>query len=70
MHRHVAIISYTFGVALLNCRGGGVVLKFDVFSYCCAGGGGGAVCMQVMTHSLDNVPSQEQLNWWLLHRLQ
>ena len=41
MHRHVAIISYTFGVALLNCRGGGVVLKFDVFSYCCAGGGGG-----------------------------
>ena len=21
--------------------------------------------MQVMTHSLDNVPSQEQFNWWL-----
>ena len=43
--------------SLVKFQGSLVVVKFDVFlhSYavCCA------VCMQVMTHSVDNVPSQQ-----------
>ena len=38
-------------------QGGGVFLKFDVFPHCyavfCA------VCMQAVTHSVGNVPSQQ-----------
>ena len=56
LHRHRAIIWYAFGVAWLNSRGGDV-LKFDVSPHCyavfCA------VCMQAMTHSVSNGPSQQ-----------
>ena len=41
--------------SLVKFQGDGVVVKFDVFSHCCAG----AVCMQAMTHSVDNAPSQQ-----------
>ena len=41
--------------SLVKFQGDGVVVKFDVFSHCCAG----AVCMQAMAHSVDNVPSQQ-----------
>ena len=42
--------------SLVKFQGGGIVLKFDEFPHCyavfCA------VCMQTMTHSVANVPSQ------------
>ena len=43
--------------SLCKFQGGGVVLKFDVFSHCYAVFS--AICMQAMTHSFDNVPSQQ-----------
>ena len=46
--------------SLVKFQGGGIVVKFDVFLQCyafvCA------VCMQAMTHSVDNVPSQQAVN--------
>ena len=43
--------------SLVKFQGGGIVVKFDVFlqryAFVCA------VCMQAMTHSVDNVPSQQ-----------
>lgn len=50
---------------LLGGEGGGgrVVLKLDVFSHCYAVFCG--VCIEAMIHSVENVPSEEQLNWWL-----
>ena len=49
---------YAFGVTL-NSRGGGVVVKFDVFLHCSFVRA--HVCMQAMTHSIDNVPSQQAI---------
>ena len=43
--------------SLRKFQGGGVVLKFVVFSHCYAVFS--AICMQAMTHSVDNVPSQQ-----------
>ena len=48
--------------SLVKFHGGGVVLKFDVFRtvmqffY--------TVCMQSMTHSFDNAPSQQAVKNW------
>ena len=43
--------------SLVKFQGRGVVVKFEVFctlmQFVCA------VCIQVMTHSIDNVPSQQ-----------
>ena len=48
---------------MVKFQGGGVVVKFDVFSHCytvrCA------VCIQAMIHSVDNVQVSKQLNWCL-----
>ena len=47
--------------SLVKFQRGGVVVKFDVFSRCYAAFFVVvvvAVCMQAMTHSVDNVPSQ------------
>ena len=55
---------YSFGVAWLNSREVGVVLKFDVLPHWdavfCA-----AVCMLTMKHSVAN-KVRKQLNWWCL----
>ena len=48
--------------SLIKLQGIGAVLKFVVFSHCCQVFFC-AVCMLAMTHSVDNVPSQEHLNW-------
>ena len=45
--------------SLVKFQRGRVVVKFDVFSRCYAAFFAVvAVCMQAMTHSVDNVPSQ------------
>ena len=60
LHRRRAIIWYVFGVARVNSTGGGVVVKFDVFSLCYA------VCLcclhasnDLLYHSIDYVQSQQ-----------
>ena len=57
LHRHRAIIWYAFGVAWLNSRGVGLLQSLmcfrTVMQFVCA------VCMQAITHSVDNVPSQQ-----------
>ena len=49
--------------SLVKLQGSGVVFKSDVFSHCYAVFCG--VCIEAMIHSVENVPSEEQLNWWL-----
>ena len=48
--------------SLVKFHGDGVVLKFDVFLHCyavfCT------VCMQAMTHSVDNAPCQQAVKNW------
>ena len=50
--------------SLVKFQGGGIVVKFDVFlqryAFVCA------VCMQAMTHSVDNVPSQQAVELLVL----
>ena len=50
--------------SLVKFQGSGVVVKFDVFftlmQFVCA------VCMQAMTHSVDNVPSQQAVDLLVL----
>ena len=55
LHGHRAIIRYAFRVAWLNFRGMALLLSLmcTVLQFVCA------VCMQAMTHSVDNVPSQQ-----------
>ena len=43
--------------SLVKFQGGGLVLKFDVFSHCYTGFF--AICLQAMTYSVRNVPSQQ-----------
>ena len=45
----------------LMCSRENESFSLDVFLHCFAFFR--SVCMQAMTHSVDNVPSQEQLNW-------
>ena len=61
--RHRAITWYAFGVAYLNSRGGGVVLKFEVVLHCFEVFCFCTVYMQALNLSVDDVPSQEQLYW-------
>ena len=56
LHRHRAIIWGAFGVVWLNSRGGGVVESLMCF---CTLMQFVSVCMQAMTHSVDNVPRQQ-----------
>ena len=53
LQRHRAIIWYEFGVTWLNSRGVGLLCFRTVMQFVCA------VCIQAMTHSVDNVPSQQ-----------
>ena len=52
LHRHRAIIWFAFGVAWLNFREVGLLCFCTLMQFVCT------VCMQAMTHSVDNVPSQ------------
>ena len=64
LHRHRAIIWYAFGVAWLNS--GGVGLLYSLMCFCTLMHFVCAVCMQAMTHSVDNVASQQAVELLVL----
>ena len=64
LHRHGAIVWYAFGVAWLNSRGVG--LLFSLMCFCTLMQFVCAVCMQAMTHSVDNVASQQAVELLVL----
>ena len=57
LHRHRAIIWFAFGVAWLNFRE--VELLLSLLCFCTLMHFVCAVCMQAMTHSVENIPSQQ-----------
>ena len=64
LHRHRGYRLVCIWGSLVKFQGSGVVIKFDVFctlmQFVCA------VCMQAMTHPVDNVPSQQAVELLVL----
>ena len=58
LHRHKAIFRFAFGIACLNSRGVGLFLMLFLMCFCTVMQFVCTVCMQAITHSVDNVPSQ------------
>ena len=58
LHRHKAIFRFAFGIAYLNSRGVGLFLMLFLMCFCTVMQFVCTVCMQAITHSVDNVPSQ------------
>ena len=58
LHRHRAIFRFAFGIAYLNSRGVGLFLMLFLMCFCTVMQFVCTVCMQAITHSVDNVPTQ------------